>query len=153
MLLTCLVDSSTVSQTLGLQVQTLLNPSDDSPSRSSIPETPSSARYPSGFSQSSQVRHHNAVQTPSNITVAWCSTSTQSRVRQPIKHRCRLSVRLPTQQCRQSDEFWHGTSHHSSAVALRKPKRFPSFACLDSPAPTRHHKPRLTTQRHFSSVT
>ncbi|KAL6168366.1 hypothetical protein ACJQWK_06015 [Exserohilum turcicum] len=46
--------SSTVSQHMGLQVQTLLNPSDDSPSRASIPETPSSARYPSGFSQSSQ---------------------------------------------------------------------------------------------------
>lgn len=40
---------------MGLQVQTLLNPSDDSPSRASIPDTPSSARYPSGFSQSSQV--------------------------------------------------------------------------------------------------
>ncbi|KAF1836722.1 hypothetical protein BDW02DRAFT_492973 [Decorospora gaudefroyi] len=39
---------------MGLQVQTLLNPSDDSPSRSGVPETPSSARYPSGFSQSSQ---------------------------------------------------------------------------------------------------
>jgi hypothetical protein len=46
--------SSTVSQHMGLQVQTLLNPSEDSPSRASIPETPSSARYPSGFSQSSQ---------------------------------------------------------------------------------------------------
>ena len=55
--LTCTPDSSAVSQHMGLQVQTLLNPSDDSPSRASIPETPSSARYPSGFSQSSQVRH------------------------------------------------------------------------------------------------
>lgn len=52
--LTCTPDSSTISQHMGLQVQTLLNPSDDSPSRASIPETPSSARYPSGFSQSSQ---------------------------------------------------------------------------------------------------
>lgn len=50
-------DSSTVSQHMGLQVQTLLNPSEDSPTCASIPETPSSARYPSGFSQSSQVCH------------------------------------------------------------------------------------------------
>ncbi|KAG9188794.1 hypothetical protein G6011_07499 [Alternaria panax] len=46
--------SSNVSQHMGLQLQTLLNPSDDSASRNSVPETPSSARYPSGFSQSSQ---------------------------------------------------------------------------------------------------
>ncbi|KAE8829104.1 hypothetical protein CFE70_008391 [Pyrenophora teres f. teres 0-1] len=40
---------------MGLQVCTLLNPSDDSsPSRNSIPDTPSSARYPSGLSQASQ---------------------------------------------------------------------------------------------------
>jgi hypothetical protein len=54
--LICTPDSSTVSQNMGLQVQTLLNPSDDSPSRNSIPDTPSSARYPSGLSHSSQVR-------------------------------------------------------------------------------------------------
>lgn len=46
--------SSNVSQTMGLQVQTLLNPSDDSPARGGIPDTPSSARYPSGLSQLSQ---------------------------------------------------------------------------------------------------
>ncbi|KAI1515636.1 hlh transcription factor [Pyrenophora tritici-repentis] len=47
--------SSTISQHMGLQVCTLLNPSDDSsPSRNSIPDTPSSARYPSGLSQASQ---------------------------------------------------------------------------------------------------
>jgi hypothetical protein len=63
-LLTRSADSSTVSQSMGLHVQTLLNPSDDSPSRSSIPETPSSARYPSGFSQSSQVCHSIAVYRP-----------------------------------------------------------------------------------------
>ena len=55
--LTRYLDSSAVSQTMGLQVQTLLNPSEESPSRNSIPDTPSSARYPSGLSQSSQVRH------------------------------------------------------------------------------------------------
>jgi hypothetical protein len=59
--------SSTVSQHMGLQVQTLLNPSDDSPSRASIPETPSSARYPSGFSHSSQVRQSSLV-LPSRLT-------------------------------------------------------------------------------------
>ncbi|CAO2656709.1 Nn.00g055120.m01.CDS01 [Neocucurbitaria sp. VM-36] len=46
--------SSTVSQGMGLQLQTLLNPSEESPSRNSIPDTPSSARYPSGLSQLSQ---------------------------------------------------------------------------------------------------
>ncbi|CAN9305214.1 unnamed protein product [Alternaria alternata] len=46
--------SSNVSQHMGLQLQTLLNPSDDSTSRNSVPETPSSARYPSGYSQPSQ---------------------------------------------------------------------------------------------------
>lgn len=54
-ILTGALDSSTVSQTMGLQVQTLLNPSEDSPSRTSIPDTPSSVRYPSGLSQLSQV--------------------------------------------------------------------------------------------------
>ncbi|KAH7087206.1 hypothetical protein FB567DRAFT_61721 [Paraphoma chrysanthemicola] len=44
--------SSTVSNTMGLQLQTLLNP-DDSPSRGSVPDTPSSSRYPSGLSQQS----------------------------------------------------------------------------------------------------
>ncbi|OAL55680.1 hypothetical protein IQ07DRAFT_174873 [Pyrenochaeta sp. DS3sAY3a] len=46
--------SSTVSQGMGLQLQTLLNPSEDSPSRIPVPDTPSSARYPSGLSQVSQ---------------------------------------------------------------------------------------------------
>ncbi|KAL6711833.1 hypothetical protein ACN47E_002876 [Coniothyrium glycines] len=46
--------SSTVSQSMGLQVQTLLNPSDESPSRNSVADTLSSARYPSGLSQASQ---------------------------------------------------------------------------------------------------
>ncbi|KAH8733041.1 hypothetical protein GQ44DRAFT_17413 [Phaeosphaeriaceae sp. PMI808] len=45
--------SSTVSNnTMGLQLQTLLNP-EDSPSRHSVPDTPSSSRYPSGLSQQS----------------------------------------------------------------------------------------------------
>lgn len=46
--------SSTVSNTntMGLQLQTLLNP-EESPSRNSVPETPSSSRYPSGLSQQS----------------------------------------------------------------------------------------------------
>ncbi|KAL1794669.1 hypothetical protein ACET3X_006485 [Alternaria dauci] len=46
--------SSNVSQHMGLQLQTLLNPSDDSTSRNSVPETPSSARYPAAFSQPPQ---------------------------------------------------------------------------------------------------
>ncbi|KAF1912242.1 hypothetical protein BDU57DRAFT_542101 [Ampelomyces quisqualis] len=53
--------SSTVSNnnnnhnnTMGLQLQTLLNP-EDSPSRHSVPDTPSSSRYPSGFSHQSNL--------------------------------------------------------------------------------------------------
>ncbi|KAF2682448.1 hypothetical protein K458DRAFT_58941 [Lentithecium fluviatile CBS 122367] len=42
-------DSSGVSNTMGLQLQTILN-AEDSPSRNSVPDTPSSARYPSGVS-------------------------------------------------------------------------------------------------------
>ena len=38
------------NNTMGLQLQTLLNP-EESPSRNSVPETPSSSRYPSGLSQ------------------------------------------------------------------------------------------------------
>jgi hypothetical protein len=55
--LTRALDSSTLSNsnTMGLQVQTLLNP-EDSPSRNSVPDTPSSSRYPSGFSH--QVHVH-----------------------------------------------------------------------------------------------
>lgn len=52
-LLTGALGSSAVSNTMGLQVQTLLNP-EESPSRNSVPGTPSLARYPSGVSQ--QVR-------------------------------------------------------------------------------------------------
>ena len=48
---------------MGLQLQTLLNPSEESPSRNSIPDTPSSARYPSGLSQLSQV--------PSPLSLSW----------------------------------------------------------------------------------
>ncbi|KAF1999447.1 hypothetical protein P154DRAFT_225871 [Amniculicola lignicola CBS 123094] len=39
--------SSGVSNNMGLQLQTILN-AEDSPSRNSVPDTPSSARYPSG---------------------------------------------------------------------------------------------------------
>ncbi|KAF2729671.1 hypothetical protein EJ04DRAFT_63583 [Polyplosphaeria fusca] len=42
--------SSGVSNTMGLQLQTILN-AEDSPSRNSVPDTPSSARYPSQQSQ------------------------------------------------------------------------------------------------------
>ncbi|KAF2187007.1 hypothetical protein K469DRAFT_725627 [Zopfia rhizophila CBS 207.26] len=45
--------SSGVSNTMGLQLQTILN-AEDSPSRNSVPDTPSSARYPSGTAQQSQ---------------------------------------------------------------------------------------------------
>jgi hypothetical protein len=38
---------------MGLQLQTLLNPEEGSPSRQSVPDTPSAARYPSGLSQQS----------------------------------------------------------------------------------------------------
>ncbi|KAL5379425.1 hypothetical protein DPSP01_008491 [Paraphaeosphaeria sporulosa] len=41
--------SSGVSNTMGLQLQTILN-AEDSPSRNGAPDTPSSARYPSGVS-------------------------------------------------------------------------------------------------------
>lgn len=41
--------SSGVSNNMGLQLQTILN-AEDSPSRNGVPDTPSSARYPSGVS-------------------------------------------------------------------------------------------------------
>jgi hypothetical protein len=52
------IDSSGVSNTMGLQLQTILN-AEDSPSRHSVPsvpDTPSSARYPSGVPSIQQVR-------------------------------------------------------------------------------------------------
>ncbi|KAL1603540.1 hypothetical protein SLS60_005128 [Paraconiothyrium brasiliense] len=45
--------SSGVSNTMGLQLQTILN-AEDSPSRNGVPDTPSSARYPSGVSSVQQ---------------------------------------------------------------------------------------------------
>lgn len=45
---------------MGLQLQTILN-AEDSPSRNGVPDTPSSARYPSGVSS---IQHQVRVSRP-----------------------------------------------------------------------------------------
>ena len=91
--LTFTSDSSTVSQGMGLQLQTLLNPSEESPSRCSVPDTPSSAKYPSGLSQTSQVWimplffYIGSI----NMTTVQCSSIAQSGVRQSLELRTQLT--------------------------------------------------------------
>jgi hypothetical protein len=79
LLLTRAPDSSTISNNMGLQLQTLLNP-EDSPSRHSVPDTPSSSRYPSGLQQ---VRLYSMWAKTHSDTLPECSPIAQPGLRQP----------------------------------------------------------------------
>lgn len=77
---------------MGLQLHTLLNP-EDSPSRQSMPETPSSARYPSGVSQQSnllpslnQAFDHNRLSTDAGSHFESRRSSVDSRVNAGMTH-------------------------------------------------------------------